>query len=216
MTTLLLAPLLALAAMTAPPGASFAEKTQAYYAQKDAGALEALLARAEGREDAFLCRYRLYPLTENAAHIATLPENAEDGSARAMALLAGLWGYRASRGSLFQKITYGRRSQRLLDAARAQDSLDPYVLLIEGQSLLFRPALVGGNAREALRRFRRLRSVLEHHPDAGIAPMEADLWTWYALDTLGSDEAPALRRKLLAQNPPPLYREFLTGMGKKG
>lgn len=213
MTAFLLAPLFVFAVTASPGASSFADRAQAYYAQKNAQALEALLPQADGRAEVFLCRYRLYPLTEDAAHLGTLPERLDDGTARERALLAGLWGYRAARASFLQKIAYGRRSQALLDQARADDPDDPYLLLIEGQSLLFRPALAGGDARKALQRFRRLRAVIRNHPDAGIAPLEADLWTWYALYKLDDDAAPALRQRLLAQDPPLLYREFLTGMG---
>ena len=191
----------------------FADLTQTYYAQKDEDALEALCAReADVRstsEAALLCRYRLYPLTEDATYLEDLPTALPSGSAQAQALLSGLWGFRAARAPLYKLMTYGRRAQRLIDDARALDPEDPYVLLIEGQALLFKPGFVGGDKAAALRRFKRLRAVVEHAPHVGISAMEAELWTWYALNKLDAEEAPALRERLLAQDPPRLYREFL-------
>lgn len=189
---------------------SVADSAQAYYAEKDVRALEALLDRAEGRAEVYLCRYRLYPLTEDEALIEDLPTDLENASARELALLAGLWGYRATQASAFQVVSFGRRSQRLLDRAREKDPLNPYVLLVEGQSLLFRPALFGGSPERALERFRQLRGVLENHAGgSGITRMEAEVWIWHALRTLGTSEAKATRERLLAQDPSPLYREFL-------
>ena len=191
----------------------FADLAQMYYAQKDEDALEALCAREadvrSASEAALLCRYRLYPLTEDAAYLEDLPAELPSGSAQAQALLSGLWGFRAARAPLYKLMTYGRRAQRLIDAAHALDPDDPYVLLIEGQGLLFKPGFVGGDKAAALERFRRLRAVIERHPDVGISVMEVDLWTWYTLKKLGAEEAPALRETLLAQDPPRLYREFL-------
>ena len=191
----------------------FADLAQAYYAQKDEGALKALCSRESdvrsASEEALLCRYRLYPLTEDETYLEDLPRELPSGSARAQALLSGLWGYRASQAPVYKMMTYGRHAQRLIDAAHARDPEDPYVLLIEGQALLFKPGFVGGDKNAALGRFRRLQAVIGRHPDAGISLMEAELWTWYALKKLEAEEAPTLREKLLAQDPPPLYREFL-------
>jgi len=189
---------------------SFADSTQMYYAQQNAEALEGLLERAETRFEDLLCRYRLYPLTEDEALLDDLPEDLDDGSARELALLSGLWGYRAARASIFSAIRYGRRAERLIDEARARDPDDPYVLLVEGQSLIFKPAIAGRDEEAALQRFNRLCEVLRSAtPDTGVSMTEAQLWRWYALHQLEMANAPAVRDELMASNPPPLYRQFL-------
>ena len=190
--------------------ADFAASVQARYAEQDAAALRRMLEQAEDRLEAtFLCRFRLYPLTRDAADLGELPREAEDTSARTRALLSGLWGYRAAEASVFKLLTAGRHAQRLLDEARDLDPVDPYVLLVEGQSLLFRPGFAGGDRELALRRFRQLASVLENRERIGIADIEARVWVWRALLELDDPEAPPLRDKLLSQDPPPLYRAFL-------
>jgi hypothetical protein len=205
MITLLLA-----ATLSVVMDPSFADSTQAYYAQQNAAALENLLRKADTRFEDLLCRYRLYPLTEDEALLDGLPEHVEDGSARELALLSGLWGYRAARASIFSAIRYGRRAERLLDDAVALDADDPFVLLIEGQSLIFKPAIAGRDEESALARFNRLHDVLQATPaDTGVSLMEAQLWRWYALHQLDMDNAPAVRDELLAADPPPLYRQFL-------
>jgi hypothetical protein len=184
----------------------FAERTQALYARRDVDALRAACTGARGEAD-LLCRYRLYPLTQHEA-LLDLPEQPPVRTARAYALLAGLWGYRAARAPLVRMPAYGRRTMDLLRHARALDPGEPFALLVEGQSLLFRPALFGGDRQAALRLFRRLRVNLATHPGSGIAPLEADLWIWYTRDRLGDPGAPALRARLL-EGAPPLYRDFL-------
>lgn len=189
---------------------TFADSTQEYYAQQNADALEELLHRADTRFEDLLGRYRLYPLTEDKELLDDLPDDLGDGSARELALLSGLWGYRASRASIFSAIRYGQRSERLLDQARTRDPDDPYVLLVEGQSLIFKPAIAGRDKEAALQRFNRLCDVLQSAaPDTGVSMTEAQLWRWYALHQLDMDNAPAVRDELLASNPPPLYRQFL-------
>jgi hypothetical protein len=189
---------------------SFTGSTQTYYAQQNADALERLMQEADSRFEELLCRYRLYPLTENEALLEDLPERLEDGTARELALLSGLWGYRAARASLFSAIQHGRRAEQLLEAAKAKDPNDPFVLLVEGQSLIFKPAIAGRDEEAALHRFSQLRDVLQRvDANIGISRMEAELWRWYALHRLGIDRAPQVREQLLAVNPPPLYRQFL-------
>jgi hypothetical protein len=189
---------------------SFADSTQVYYAQQNAEALEALLDRADTRFEDLLCRYRLYPLTEDEDLLDDLPEDLDDGSARELALLSGLWGYRAARASIFSAIRYGRRAERLIDEAHAHDPDDPFVLLIEGQSLIFKPAIAGRDEEAALQRFNRLCDVLQSAPaDTGVSMTEAQLWRWYALHQMDMNNASAVRDELLASDPPPLYRQFL-------
>ncbi len=189
--------------------ASLPDTTQTLYAAKDIAALQHVCAAPAGQEADFLCRYRLYPLTEDARYLADLPADVEGGSPRTLALLSGLWGYKTARAPLHLVPRYGMRAERLLKRARHAAPEDPFVLLIEGQSLLFKPALAGGDRSAALARFRLLRRVAARNPRGGVSPLEADLWTWYTLDKLGDASAPPMRALLLAQNPPRLYREFL-------
>lgn len=206
----MMALLILLLTMSGPDtGTSLPDSTQALYAAKNAAALDSLLADAPSREAALLCRYRLYPLRQHERYLADLPADLNEGSARELALLAGLWGYKAGEASLYFAIRHGLRSEQLLEEAKTKDPDDPFVLLIEGQSLLFKPKIAGGDPQAALDRFRRLREVIQQRPNEGIAPMEVDLWIWYALDKLKADQAPAARERLLAQNPPPLFKEFL-------
>ncbi|ARA92404.1 hypothetical protein AWN76_003960 [Rhodothermaceae bacterium RA] len=205
--TLLLA--LMIAAAGSGPDPSVGDSARVLYAHKDVAALERLLAAAPTRADALLCRYRLYPLHRQERYLADLPADLPDGTARERALLAGLWGYRAGNASLYHAIRFGRRAEQLLAAAHALDPDDPFLLLIEGQSLLFKPRIAGGDARAALDRFRRLQEVIRRRPDEGIDPLEVEVWIWYTLNRLEDDAAPALRARLLAQDLPPLFREFL-------
>jgi len=189
---------------------SFTAATQTHYAQQDAASLQHLLQKADTRFENLLGRYRLYPLTEQDSLLHDLPKRLDDGSARELALLSGLWGYRAARASLFSAIQYGQRSQGLLDAAKEKNPNDPFVLLVEGQSLIFKPRIAGRDEAAALDRFERLCDVLQHATvGVGISRMEAELWRWYALHRLKIDRAPTVRDELLAAGPPPLYRQFL-------
>ena len=202
--------------MSAPPPAALpsdvtnpADSTLVFYGEQDVHALQRLLKSSDDRALDLLCRYRLYPLTEDRAYLEDLPADLDDATARELALLSGLWGYRVLETSIFSAPKYGLRASRLLEAAKALDPEDPFVLLIDGQSLLFRPALFGGDPRAALDRFYQLREVLAQRPGAGISRLEAELWIWYALEKLDARQASALRNELLAQNPPPLFRSFL-------
>jgi hypothetical protein len=189
---------------------TFADSTQAFYGRQDATSLRGLLARSDERTERWLCLYRLYPLTDDKALLDDVPASLDDGTAREYALLAGLWGYRAAARSFPGNVSAGRHSMNLLEKARKRDPHDPFALLIGAQSLLFRPALFGGNAEEALRQLTTLRRHVKQAPSGGIALMEVNQWIWYALcEQDRHDEARALRDRLLAQDPPPLYRDFL-------
>ena len=196
-----------------PPAPRMADSTQIHYAQKDARALRQLLRKADTRAERLLCRYRLYPLTEDERHLEDLPDDlGTKAAARELALLAGLWGYRAAEASVFDAMRAGRRSMHLLERAREKDADDPFVLLVAGQSLLFRPALAGGSDEAALHRFQRLRDVLDGRAtaNAAVSRIEAALWTWYALrEADRAEQARTLHQQLAARDLPPLYREFL-------
>jgi hypothetical protein len=207
--TLLLISIVLVAGLAPAPGMDTAEATQQYYAEGNIEALQRLLRTSDDRMIQLLCRYRLYPLTQDERYLDDLPTSLDDPTARELALLAGLWGYRVSEAPVWKTPTYGRRSSKLLEDARTQDPDDPFVLLIEGQSYLFRPALFGGDVNEALRHFRKLQRVLAEQETEGISPLEAMLWEWYALEKMDTEAADHLKDRLLAQNPPVMYRQFL-------
>ncbi len=189
---------------------AFSQQVQARYAAQDAGGLRALCLAPPTDDAKWLCRYRLYPLTQDQSLLEAIPTDAAPGaSARALALQAGLWGYKAVGASVFALPTIGRRAERMLTAAHDRDDSDPYVLLVEGQSLFYKPSIVGGDKRAALKRFQQLRRVVERTPDVGISRIEADVWVWYARHTTQADRAEAERTRLLALDPPPLFRAFL-------
>ncbi len=188
----------------------FSEATQTAYAQQDVDRLQSLLERASSRADSLLVRYRLYPLTEDAATLKDLPSSLTDGTAREYALLSGLWAYRAGEASLFSVIQYGRRSANLLEKAKARTPDAPFVLLVEGQSLLFRPPIAGKDAKAAADRFERLADVVDEGGSTGITRTEAQVWRCVALNEAGrSDKAAALEALLQKRDLPPLYQQFL-------
>jgi hypothetical protein len=186
----------------------FAQEVQRAYAQQDPDTLTTLLAEADSRADSLLVRYRLYPLTENASLLDDLPTRLPDGSARETALLSGLWSYRAGEASIFSAVQYGRRSANILTRAKEQDPDEPYVLLIEGQSLLFRPAIAGRDPTAAADCFERLAAQAD--TTAGITTTEAQVWRWLALKEAGhADAAQRIHDRLLRDDLAPLYRQFL-------
>ena len=188
--------------------APFAQEVQHAYAQQEPDTLRTLLSEADSRADSLLVRYRLYPLTEDPSVIQDLPSTLPDGSAHEFALLSGLWSYRAGEASIFSAVQYGRRSTTLLEQAREREANDPYVLLVEGQSLLFRPAIAGRDPSAASRSFQKLSEKADTL--SGITVMEANVWCWLALKKAGdTSRADELHRRLVSQNPPPLYRQFL-------
>jgi len=189
---------------------SLADSTQHYYATRDVASLAALCAQYSEQPAEWLCRYRLYPLTEDERYLDDLPTDADAFDApQTLAMISGLWGYRAARASIFTVAKFGRRSNTFLERAKELDPNDPFVLLVEGQSLLFRPNIVGGDKKEALQRFRALQRILPTCGDRGISALEADLWVWYALRRLDDPSAPQLKQDLLNRKPPPLYAAFI-------
>ena len=186
----------------------FAQEVQHAYAQQEADTLQTLLGQADSRADSLLVRYRLYPLTEDASLLDGLPSQLPDGSARETALLSGLWSYRAGEASIFSAVQYGRRSADILERAKERDPDDPYVLLVEGQSLLFRPAIAGRDPGAAANRFERLAAQTD--ATAGITTTEAQVWQWLALKEAGrTDEAQRLHGRRIVGQEAPLYRQFL-------
>ncbi|MBE2186564.1 MAG: hypothetical protein IAE99_07305 [Rhodothermales bacterium] len=199
--------LAALAALAAAPvsaqslDAALAARVHALYAQRDASALRTACASAAG-DNALLCRYRLYPLTQDASLLRNAPA---PSSAAGHALAAGLLGYEAARAPMTRMIALGRRIQRSLDAARRLDPSEPLLLLVDGQGLVFRPAVVGGDKRAALRLFRQLRQ----RPGPASSAAEADVWTWFTLYRMNGADAEPMRQRLRAASLPPLFRAFV-------
>jgi hypothetical protein len=194
----------------APPSAATPSDTvAALYARHDAEGLVRLHARAHTASDELLYRYRLYPLTLDNRYLDDLPDESSCTTARDYALLAALWGYRTAQAPPWKVPVYGTRTSRLLDHAHGLDPDEPYVLLVEGQSFLYRPGIFGGSAERALATFERLRTVLRDHPTRGISPFEPEVWIWYTLRKLGRPNTDRVRDRLLAQDPPPLFRQFL-------
>ena len=181
-----------------------------YYARQDTAGVDRLYRdRARTREDRLLCLYRLYPMTLDTGYLADIPSEEGVRSARELALISALWGYRAASGPAWRLPTYGRRSERILNQALARDPTEPYALLVQGQALLYKPALFGGDVAEAQRTFERLRQVLSRRPAPGIHPFEAEIWIWMAVRKQDARRGEALQRRLLAQNPPRIFRQFL-------
>ena len=201
--------LLLLLALLVPGGASPPDTLATLYAHNDRDGLLRLHAEARSTSDDLLVRYRLYPLTQDARYVEEIPSEADCRSAQDFALLAALWAYRAAEAPPWKLPLYGIRSDRMLERARALDPEDPYVLLVGGQSLLYRPRVFGGSAEAALAEFERLREVLRERPTPGISPFEPEVWIWYTLRALGRPNTDRVRDRLLAQAPPPLFRQFL-------
>ena len=186
------------------------DSSHIYYAEQNVERLRAGLEEADDRFEDLLYRYRLYPLTEASDLLEDLPKTLDDGTASELAVLSGLWAYRAGEASMLGAIRYGRRSMNLLDAAKERNRFDPFVLLVEGQSLLYRPAIAGRNPAEAATRFEQLRTVLMSNPDVSIDAEEAMIWHWIALREADQDDAAAsLHATLSEADLPPLYQQFL-------
>lgn len=106
-------------------------------------------------------------------------------------------------------VEYGRRSQRFLDQALAKAPNDPLVLLVEGQALLFKPSVFGGDAAKALDRFRRLETVLRRSFRPEMLPVEAQIWQYQALKKMDAVAAQRLKARIKAENPLPLFASML-------
>lgn len=198
---------LILAVSLQPP---FAQQVQEAYAHEEAESLRTLLTRADSQGDSLLVQYRLYPLTEDETVLEHIPRTLSDASAREWALLSGLWSYRAGEASIFKAVDYGRHSTDLIETAKGKDPTDPYVLLIEGQSLLFRPAIAGRDAAAAADRFSTLAQQVNQSKQNGIPTAEAHVWQWLALrEADRAEHAEALHERLVSTSLPPLYRQFL-------
>ena len=180
-----------------------------YYVQRDVPAVRRLERLARSREDRLLVTYRLFPMTMDEDVIEDIPSESGVRSARQLALISALWAYRAANGPRLKLPTYGRRSERILDRARDIAPNDPYVLLVRGQSLLYKPGIFGGDVEAAKVTFEQLKRVLLRQSVPGLHPFEADIWIWMCERKLDPRAASQTRQRLLAQRPPPMFRQFL-------
>jgi hypothetical protein len=188
----------------------FAGQVEAAFGNADETLLRRLYAEAPTRSDSLLALFRLIPLTGDASLLEGLPSKLEASSpARELAWLSALWGFRAQQAGLLRKPTYGAASIRLIEAAERVDRDDPWVLLISGQSYLYRPSILGGSSETALARFERLVQELTAAPECGLPVLEARIWVWMGLSKGGRPDADSLRAALLATDPPPRYRTWL-------
>ena len=188
----------------------FPQATQHAYAQQHPDVLRSLFKHADSRSDSLLIRYRLYPLTEEAAPLDGIPTSLNEGTPREYALLSGLWAFRAGEASVLSAMQYGRRSVRLLEQAKSRDPDAPFVLLVEGQSLLFRPSIAGGDPAAAAERFAHLARTVDEEGTCGISRNEARVWHWLALREADQlEKAKNLRRTLRQRKLAPLYEQFL-------
>ena len=192
-----------------PPMTSLSDTLAALYARNDTAGLVRLYGEVREPGDVLLARYRLYPLTQDARYIRDLPDENACRTARDYALLGALWAYRAAAAPPWKVPVYGLRSEALLDQGRALDPRDPFVLLVSAQSLLYRPGIFGGSTEAALAEFEKLRAVLREHPTPAMSSFEPEVWIWYSLRKLDRPHTEHIRDRLLAQDPPPLFRQFL-------
>ena len=181
-----------------------------YYARQDTSGVDRLYRRrARTRLDRLLCLYRLFPMTLDEGYLADIPSEANVRSARELALISAMWAYKAANGPVWSLPTWGRRSDRILNEALRRDPDEPYALLVKGQGLYYKPRVFGGDPAEAQRTFERLRQVLARRPAPGIHPFEAEVWIWMAVRKQDPARGAALGRRLLARNPPRMFRQFL-------
>jgi hypothetical protein len=196
--------------MEAAPPSTVRDSLTYYYARRDIAAIDRLYhRRARTREERLLCRYRLFALTRDDAYLADIPTETSTQSARELSLIAALWAFRASNAPVTRLPTYGRRSERILNQALARDAEEPYALLVKGQSLLYKPRMFGGNTAEAQQTFERLRTVLARRSAPGIHPFEVEIWIWMCVRKQNETQGEALKQRLLARRPLPLFRQFL-------
>lgn len=194
----------------AAPSSTVRDSLTYYYARRDTSAIERLYRRkARTREDRLLCLYRLFPMTLDGRYLDAIPSEEGVRTARELALISALWAYRTANAPAWRVPTYGRRSERILGLALDRDADDPYALLVRGQGLLYKPRVFGGDPAAAQRTFERLRQVLGRRSAPGLHPFEAEIWVWMAVRTQDAARGEALKRRLLAQSPPPMFRQFL-------
>lgn len=200
---------IAFTALTSAATSPVTDSLTYYYVMHDTDAIKRLHRQARTTEERLLCTYRLFPLTQDDRWLEDLPDEDDLRTARELALLAAHWAYKAANAPVWRLPTYGRRSEAILRHAQAINSDEPYAILIDGQSLYYKPTIFGGDAEEAKTRFERLRTVLHGRSVPGIHAFEPEVWIWMCLRKMENPIAVQLRDQLLARRPPPLFRQFL-------
>lgn len=180
-----------------------------YYVRRDTRAVRRLHRIARTRGDKLLVRYRLFPMTMDEGLLRSIPSDQGVRSARELALISAMWAYKAANGPKINLPTHGRRSERILNQAKEINPNDPYVLLVQGQSLLYKPGIFGGDVGEAKATFQKLKRIMRGRSVPGLHAFEADVWIWMCERKLDRGRANTLKQQLLRRNPPPMFRQFL-------
>jgi hypothetical protein len=182
----------------------------AAYGDKDVDAIRRQLADASTQFEELHALYRLYPLTEDLELLLDIPTTpGPEASASETALLAALWTWRGARSKFLKRLSIIMKGVRMLDLAREMDPDDPFVLLVDGQALIYKPKIAGGSIRKALATLQRLRSILESESSCHISIEEVDSWIWFCLNRLDDPEAESFKQRFLAAEPAPLFRQFV-------
>ena len=82
--------------------------------------------------------------------------------------------------------------------------------MVRGQSLYYKPRVFGGDVAEARETFEQLRQRVGRTRVPGLHPFEAEVWIWMAVRRQDATAGTQLQRRLLARNPPRMFRQFLT------
>lgn len=196
-------------ATAAAPGAHVSDPLTTSYVQRDTRGVRRLYQNADTQRDRLLAAYRLFALTQDQSVIRDIPSDEGVNDARELALISALWAFRAGTGPKINLPTHGRRSERILDRARDLNANEPYVLLVRGQSLYYKPRVFGGDVREAKRTFEQLKRRMQGRTVPGLHAFEAEVWIWMCERKLDPENAETMKERLLARNPPPLFRQFL-------
>jgi tetratricopeptide (TPR) repeat protein len=134
---------------------------------------------------------------DHAGEVLDQGAGAEAFRSDAEVLRAGAYGQLSGLRPL-RAMIYGPRAERALEAAFEHDAENPRAFLIDGLSLLYKPAMFGGDPAKAVERFERAAALAAEAP-APSDPLlptwgEADAYAWLgqALATSGQLE-PARR-----------------------
>jgi tetratricopeptide (TPR) repeat protein len=116
------------------------------------------------------------------------------GESEAASLLAAIDGLRIGHNS-WLGMSLGPEADELVERALHADPQNPRAWLVRGTSLLFKPAMFGGDKDKALEAFQHAAELFEHAPppaNDSLAPVwgraEAQAWIGQALRALGRDE----------------------------
>jgi tetratricopeptide (TPR) repeat protein len=142
-------------------------------------------------------------LDDGVAH-AEAAVAARPGDGEAHALLASLYGWKASQGML-SGMRYGPKSSSAMEDAMRLAPASPRVILLDAIGTFNKPSLFGGDKAAALDGFRRAADrfaaeAAAHEADASdadpLAPRwgHADAYAWIGLAHLEADRPDAARR----------------------